>query len=116
MQVFEGFDASGKPKLRPAKRPITLKHLLTHTAGYCYNIWNGDMGKYMSCRIPGVTTCKNKALTMPLIFDPGERWDYGINIDWAGKAVEAVSWPETRCLLEGPHLHAPWHGRAPASS
>ena len=39
MQVFEGFDASGKPKLRPAKRPITLKHFLTHTAGYCYNIW-----------------------------------------------------------------------------
>ena len=58
MQVFEGFDASGKPKLRPAKRPITLKHLLTHTAGYCYNIWNGAMGKYMEhAGIPGVTTC-----------------------------------------------------------
>ena len=46
-QVFEGFDASGKPKLRAAKRPITLRHLLTHTAGYCYDIWNADMGKYM---------------------------------------------------------------------
>jgi methyl acetate hydrolase len=92
MQVLEGFDASGKPKLRPAKRPITLKHLLTHTAGYCYNIWNGGMGKYMEhAGIPGVTTCENKALSLPLTFDPGERWEYGINIDWAGKAVEAVS-------------------------
>ena len=36
-QVFEGFDAAGTPKVRPAKRPITLRHLLTHTAGYCYH-------------------------------------------------------------------------------
>jgi methyl acetate hydrolase len=41
--------------------------------------------------VPGITGCENKALTTPLLFDPGERWDYGINIDWAGKMVEAVS-------------------------
>ena len=34
-QVLEGFDASGEPKLRPAKKPITLRHLMTHTAGFC---------------------------------------------------------------------------------
>src|SRR5437773_6622829 len=38
-QVLEGFDAAGKPRLRPPKRPITLRHLLTHTAGYAYEIW-----------------------------------------------------------------------------
>ncbi len=91
-QVFEGFDASGKAKLRPAKRAITLRHLLTHTAGFSYDIWNADLGKYMEQNgIPGVITCENAALTTPLTFDPGDRWDYGINIDWAGKAVEAVS-------------------------
>src|SRR4051794_26403589 len=37
-EVLEGFDANGAPKLRPAKRPITLRHLLTHTAGFAYNI------------------------------------------------------------------------------
>ena len=107
MQVLEGFDASGKPKLRPAKRPITLKHLLTHSAGYCYNIWNADMGKYMEhTGIPGVTTCENKALTLPLSFDPGERWEYGINIDWAGKAVEAVSGKKLDAYLKD-HIFTP---------
>src|ERR1700761_545407 len=37
-QVLEGFDANGEPKLRPAKTPITLRHLLTHTAGFAYNM------------------------------------------------------------------------------
>src|SRR5258706_171471 len=36
-QVLEGFDAAGAPRLRPAKRPITLQHLLTHTAGFTYD-------------------------------------------------------------------------------
>src|SRR6185369_461747 len=45
-QVLEGFDAQGEPKLRPAKNPITLRHLMTHTAGFCYDLWNGEMVKY----------------------------------------------------------------------
>jgi CubicO group peptidase (beta-lactamase class C family) len=41
--------------------------------------------------VPGIISCKNAALKTPLAFDPGDRWEYGINIDFAGKAVEAVS-------------------------
>ena len=44
-QVLEGFDADGEPKLRPAKKPITLRHLMTHTAGFAYDMWNGDIGE-----------------------------------------------------------------------
>jgi len=106
-QVFEGFDDKGAPKLRAAKRPITLKHLLTHTAGYCYNIWNAPMGRHMErAGIPGITTCENKSLTLPLIFEPGERWDYGIGIDWAGKAVEAASGKRLDAYLRD-HIFAP---------
>jgi methyl acetate hydrolase len=91
-QVLEGFDAAGAPRLRPAKRPITLRHLLTHTAGFTYDIWNADMGRYMEhSGIPGIIECKNATLRTPLVCDPGERWEYGINLDWAGKAVEMVS-------------------------
>ncbi len=91
-QVLDGFDASGAPKLRAAKRPVTLRHLLTHTAGFCYDIWNSEMGKYMQhAGIPGITTCENKSLTIPLNADPGTKWEYGINLDFVGKAVEAAS-------------------------
>ncbi|HWN77474.1 MAG TPA: serine hydrolase domain-containing protein, partial [Bradyrhizobium sp.] len=59
-QVLEGFDAQGEPKLRPAKNPITLRHLMTHTAGFCYDLWNGEMVKYLEkTGLPGITSCKN---------------------------------------------------------
>jgi CubicO group peptidase (beta-lactamase class C family) len=91
-QVLEGFGADGTPKLRPAKNPITLRHLMTHTAGFAYDMWNGDMVKYLeNTGTPGVITCKSDALKTPLMTDPGTRWEYGTNIDFVGKAVEAVS-------------------------
>lgn len=91
-QVLEGFDAKGEPKLRPAKAPITLRKLMTHTAGFCYDLWNADMGKYMEkTGTPGIISCLNAALKTPLASDPGTRWEYGINIDFVGKAVEAAS-------------------------
>lgn len=92
VQVLEGFDAGGRPVLRAQRRPMTLRHLLTHTSGYAYDIWNADIGRYMEATgTPGIISCRNAALTTPLCFDPGERWEYGISIDWAGNAVEAVS-------------------------
>jgi methyl acetate hydrolase len=106
-QVLEGFDANGEPKLRPAKNPITLRHLMTHTAGFCYDLWNGDMVKYLEkTGTPGITTCKNAALKTPIMTDPGTRWEYGTNIDFVGKAVEAVSGKRLDAYLRD-HLFAP---------
>ena len=91
-QVLEGFDDAGQPVLRPAEGEITLRQLLTHTSGFVYDIWNRDFVKYLELtENPGIISCMNAALDIPLAFDPGSRWDYGIGIDWAGKMLEAAS-------------------------
>ena len=92
VQVLDGFDAKGEPKLRPAKKPITLRQLMTHTAGFAYDMWDADLGKYLEkTGTPGIITCLNAALKTPIMTDPGTRWEYGTNIDFVGKAVEAAS-------------------------
>jgi CubicO group peptidase (beta-lactamase class C family) len=91
-KVLEGFDAAGQPRLRPARGTITLRRLLTHTAGFVYDNWNADMLRYQ--RMTGLTRVQTFAKPencQPLSFDPGERWHYGINIEWAGKVLEAVT-------------------------
>jgi CubicO group peptidase (beta-lactamase class C family) len=92
LQVLDGFDDDGKPRLRAAGHGITLRHLLTHTTGFAYDMWNADIARYLEVTgTPSIITCRNAALRLPLVFDPGEKWEYGISIDWVGKAVEAVS-------------------------
>src|SRR6185369_13150576 len=106
-QVLEGFDAAGNPKTRAAKGAITLRQLMTHTAGFAYDMWNGDMVKYLEkTGTPGIISCTNAALKTPLASDPGTRWEYGTNIDFVGKAVEAASGKKLDAYLRD-HLFAP---------
>lgn len=91
-QVLEGFGASGKPILRPAKNKITLRRLLTHTAGFAYDMWNQDQLKYTSyTKLPRPVTFQKPEDCLPLASEPGTRWEYGVNIDWAGKVLEAIT-------------------------
>jgi CubicO group peptidase (beta-lactamase class C family) len=91
-QVLDGFDAAGQPKLRPAKRPITMRHLLTHTAGFTYDWSNPNTSRYLQAtKMPPMSSGTLAALRQPLAFDPGEKWEYGINIDWVGRIIETVS-------------------------
>ncbi len=89
LQVLTGFDPDGgKPQLRPSVKPVTLRRLLTHTSGFVYDTWDADFLKYESA--PGVVPLPPGGVP-PLAFEPGERWQYGTGVDWAGKAIEAVT-------------------------
>jgi len=91
-KVLVNFDKDGKAVTRRANGKITLRGLLTHTAGFVYEQWNSGMNQWMLSTGIGRNDFYNKpASCPPLGFDPGERWEYGINIDWAGKVLEAVT-------------------------
>jgi CubicO group peptidase (beta-lactamase class C family) len=106
-QVLQGFDDAGAPRLRPVKRPITLRHLLTHTAGFGYEVWDPDLIRYVAATgMPSLLTGQLAALRLPLVFDPGERWEYGINIDWVGRAVEAAAGQSLDAYFSA-HIFAP---------
>ncbi|MFM1727916.1 serine hydrolase domain-containing protein [Prescottella soli] len=91
LQVIDGFDAVGAPVLRAPKREITTRMLLLHTAGFGYSFFDETYHRLtVEHGQPSVITGTKAALTTPLLFDPGERWQYGSNIDWAGLVVEAV--------------------------
>jgi len=91
-KVLINFDKDGKAVTRSANGKITLRRLLTHTAGFVYEQWNSGMNQWMlSTGIGRSDFYNNPVFCPPLGFDPGERWEYGINIDWAGKVLEAVT-------------------------
>ena len=78
--------------LRDPRVPVTLRHLLTHTSGYGYDIFNPDLSRYIQVvGLPSILSRKNDALRVPLLFDPGTGWEYGIGIDLVGKVIETVT-------------------------
>ncbi|MDP5052787.1 MAG: beta-lactamase family protein [Congregibacter sp.] len=91
-RVLTGFDEGGEPLTRPPAIPVTLRHLLTHTAGFSYNIWDKELGRWHAATsTPTMASQQKAALHQPLMFDPGTQWRYGIGIDWVGQMIEAVT-------------------------
>ena len=92
LKVIEGFDAAGEPILREPKRPVTTKHLLLHTGGFGYDFFSETYNRLAQEKgQPSVITASKASLMTPLQFDPGDRWEYGTNIDWCGQVVEGIT-------------------------
>jgi methyl acetate hydrolase len=90
-RVLVGFDAEGKPLLRPPRKQATVRHLATHMSGLTYEHWNSRLRRYLEFTgQPGILSGLREGLDYPLMFDPGDRWEYGIGIDWLGQVVERV--------------------------
>jgi methyl acetate hydrolase len=91
LQVLEGFDGE-TPILRPPRSQATVRHLMTHTSGLGYWFWSTEIDRFEQLTgIPNVLPGSAEVFRSPLLFDPGERFEYGINTDWLGRVVEAVS-------------------------
>ncbi len=92
LQVIEGFDEAGEPRLRPPKREVTTRMLMLHTAGFGYDFFNATYSRLARDKgQASVIAASRAALMTPLLFDPGEKWEYGSNLDWCGQVVEAVT-------------------------
>jgi len=86
-------------QLVPAQRPITIRHLLTHTAGLTYH-WDPRVGaRYSEAGITHgliqtpdtLADAIRKLAQLPLVHQPGEAWTYGLSVDVLGRLVEVVS-------------------------
>jgi methyl acetate hydrolase len=107
LQVLEGWDEKGQPRLRPPRRDITLRDLNTHTSGFVYNQWDAEFDRYMKeAKFPALNSGEERAFYPPLMFDPGERWEYGISIDWIGKLVQLASGKSLGTYMKD-HLFVP---------
>jgi methyl acetate hydrolase len=86
LKVFEAFDAAtGDYRLRPAARPMTVRHALTHTTGLAYPFTSATWRDFKP------RTGETYPFGGPLLFDPGERWHYSTSTDVVGRLVEVIS-------------------------
>ena len=70
LEVLEGFDANGNPKLRAPRRDITTRMLMLHTAGLGYDFFNATYLRLAQERgQPSVVTCSKASLMTPLLFE-----------------------------------------------
>jgi CubicO group peptidase (beta-lactamase class C family) len=84
-----------QPELAAPDRPMTVKHLLTHTAGLTYGFGNGAVADlYRKARVFDAGSLKEfigRAARLPLVASPGEKYEYSISIDVLGYLVQVVS-------------------------
>eukprot|EP00026_Physarum_polycephalum_P009033 Phypoly_transcript_09143.p1 GENE.Phypoly_transcript_09143~~Phypoly_transcript_09143.p1 ORF type:complete len:403 (+),score=70.33 Phypoly_transcript_09143:95-1303(+) len=107
LQILTGFDAEDKPILQEPKTKITIRHLLTHTSGLTYDMYNANTKKYQDInKIPTINPLDRRALHCPLGFEPGTDWQYSVSLDWVGIIVENVTGQSLGAYMEK-HIFEP---------
>jgi CubicO group peptidase (beta-lactamase class C family) len=91
--IFSGYDAStGSPRFRAPITAMTTRHLLTHTAGFGYEMWSSEILELVTAgHLPSMLGSDEHYGSAPLVFEPGSRWLYGINTDQLGVMIETVT-------------------------
>lgn len=95
VKVFAGYDAKGKMKLEEPRRPVTVRDITRHTAGFINN-GHKELGKlYAEADVMNrnntLTQMAEKLSKLPLAFHPGDQWSYGICVDVQAYLVEKLS-------------------------
>ncbi|MEP9357320.1 serine hydrolase domain-containing protein [Sphingomonas sp. KR3-1] len=96
MLVRDGTDAAGAPIWRPSKRPVTIRDVLRHTAGFAYGGGDSAAEKAFAAADPlgldhDLTEFGHRLAHLPLIFDPGSEWRYSSAVDVQALLVEKLS-------------------------
>lgn len=91
-EILTGLDDDGKAILVPAKNKITLRMLLTHSSGLAYDFLNPQLIAWRNGRGEKPRSLIDiEGCHLPLLYEPGEKWEYGVGIDWAGQMVERAN-------------------------
>ncbi|WWD16008.1 hypothetical protein CI109_100433 [Kwoniella shandongensis] len=94
LQVLKGYDENDDAILVPPKTKVTMRHLMSHSAGFTYMLGPNILSKWAAKNPkPGLFDPKATVdlLCTPLIYEPGTSYTYGTGIEWLGKLVERVS-------------------------
>jgi len=96
LKVYAGRNADGSPILQPMKRPPTMRELVSHTAGFGYGLSDDNYAdqqfqKLNVLRSRNLDELVERVAQIPLLYQPGESWDYSIAVDLQGYIVQKIS-------------------------
>ena len=106
LQLLEGFDGDS-PRLRAPAGKATVRQLMTHTAGLGSFLRSDKLMRYLTLTgEPDSLSGEKRSLSVPMVNDPGTAWEYGVNTDWLGLAVEKITGQSLgNCLRQ--HVYVP---------
>jgi CubicO group peptidase (beta-lactamase class C family) len=105
---FANLKVAGSNGLRPPTRPMTVRDLMLHTSGLTYgdgpDALKEAYGRLKPMESTNLKEMAEKLSQVPLAFDPGTDWNYGVGIDVLGRVIEVASGENLDLFLEKNHF------------